>query len=122
MVLVVANDIQKPDKAPGPATTFVVVDDINGIGVVPQLTEQCFERRLRRHEPWRGCLAELCAFGVDEARTGNMPFGVADVAGQVHQDQLAGFEAREQVARLDHQRQAREVRHVRSPGHKKGGL
>ncbi|MCY1409951.1 hypothetical protein D9M71_253110 [compost metagenome] len=119
VVLAVADDIQQPDEASGPTAAFVVIHHVDRIGVVPQLTKQRFECCLRGHQPRGGGLAELRTLWIDKARAGNVPFGVAGGTGQVHQNQFAGVEAREQVARLDHQRQAREVRHVRSPEHKR---
>ena len=119
MVLTVTNDVQKPDKTPGPAAAFVVIHHVHRVGIVSQLTEQRLERCFGRHQPRRRRLAELRAFRIDKTRAGKMPFGITGTAGQVHQDQIAGLKAREQVARLDHQRQAREVRHVRSPEHKR---
>ncbi|MNV78087.1 hypothetical protein D3C71_1715570 [compost metagenome] len=49
VVLAVADDIQQPDETPGPTAAFVVINDVDRIGVVSQLTKQRFKCRLRRH-------------------------------------------------------------------------
>ncbi|MNZ97024.1 hypothetical protein D3C78_1162460 [compost metagenome] len=116
VVVRVADHVQQPDKPPGPAAAFIVIDHVDRIRVVPELAEQGFQVGFGRQQARRRRLAELGTLGVDEACAGDMAGAVAGGAGQVHQNQFAGVEARQQLARLDHQRQAREVRHVRSPG------
>ncbi|MNY18639.1 hypothetical protein D3C86_1520330 [compost metagenome] len=118
VVVAMADNVQQPDKASGPTAAFVVIDDVDRVGVVSQFAEQCFKRSLSRQQARRRRLAQLRTLGIDKAGTGYMPFGITGAAGQVHQDKFAGFETGEQLARLDHQGQAREVRHVRSPEHK----
>ncbi len=79
---------------------------------MPQLTEQDFKLGLRRQKARRGWVAHLCAFRIDEACAGNVSGAVARATGQIDKNQFWRVKAGQQVAGLDDQRQAREVRHL----------
>ena len=102
VISLVADDIQQPDKPPGPTTAFVVIHHIDRVWPVAQLTEQRFQRRLRRQQAGRRWQAQLRAFRVDEASPRNMPGFVTRNAGQVDQDQFGSVEPGKQVARFNH--------------------
>jgi hypothetical protein len=118
VVFLVADHVEHPDKTPGPTTAFVVIDHVGSVGRMAQFAEQFLEISLAGQQAGCRCLAQLGALGVNEMRAGDVPFGVAGGTGEVHQNQVLGIQLTEQVTGFDHQRQAREVRHVRSPGHK----
>ncbi len=40
VVTAMTDDVQQPDETPGPAAAFVIVDNVDRIGVVAQLAEQ----------------------------------------------------------------------------------
>ncbi len=56
VVAAMANDIQQPDETPGPAATFIVVDHVDRVRVMPQFAEQRLERVLRWSWMQRGGL------------------------------------------------------------------
>ncbi|MNF60532.1 hypothetical protein D3C84_421530 [compost metagenome] len=79
---------------------------------MPQLGEQLFELRPFRQQAGSRWLAQLGAFGVDEARAGNVSGGVARGAGQVDQNQFGRSQARGQFGRFDNQWQRSEGSHA----------
>ncbi|MNP16613.1 hypothetical protein D3C76_1090180 [compost metagenome] len=111
-----ANDIQQPDEAPGPAAALVVVHHVNGVIAVAEFAEQFFQVGTCRQQAGGRRLAKLSALGVDEAGAGNVPAAITVGTGQIDQDQLWRIQARQQVSRFDHQRQAGKVSHPQSPG------
>jgi hypothetical protein len=120
VIIRMPDHIEQPDKASGPAAALVVIHHVDCARVMPEFAEQRFQVGFCRQQARRRGLAQLRAFRIDEARARNVPGAVACSAGQVHQNQIGSIEARQELARLDYQRQAREVRHVRSPGGAKG--
>ncbi|MNJ55610.1 hypothetical protein D3C77_511140 [compost metagenome] len=104
-----ADHVEQPDEAPGPAAAFVVVDHVNRIGVVAQFAEQALQLLARRRQARRGRLCPLGALGIDEACARQVAFGIARGTGQVDQDQLRGIQAFLQVGGLDDQRQGGEA-------------
>ncbi len=119
--MLVADHIEQPDEAPGPAAAFVVVDDVGGIGAMAQFTEEFFQLGFRRRQARCWWLAELRALGIDETSPWNMAAAVAIDAGQIDQNQLWRVEAGLQVSRFDHQWQAGKVSHPESPVRNRGG-
>ena len=100
-----ADHIQQPDEAPGPAAALVVVDHIDRVGAMSQCAEQLLQLRDVGKQAGRWRLAELGLLGVDEASTRQMAFGIASSTGQIDQNQFRRIEASGQIGRLDHQRQ-----------------
>ncbi|MCY1183782.1 hypothetical protein D9M73_244300 [compost metagenome] len=48
VIALMPDHIEDPDKTPGPAAPFVVINHVDSVGVVPQFTEQLFKVGLRR--------------------------------------------------------------------------
>ena len=49
-----ADDIEQPDEAPGPAATFVVIYHVDGIVTVAQFAEQLFQVAQSRQQAGAG--------------------------------------------------------------------
>lgn len=111
VVMRVADHIQQPDEAPGPAAAFVVIDHVDRVGAMAQFTEQRLEVSLGRQQTGGRWLAQLGALGVDEAGTWDVALGIAGGAGEVHQNQLGGIQACGQIGGLYDQWQAGKGRH-----------
>jgi hypothetical protein len=99
----VADQVEQPAEASGPGAALVVVEHVDGVGAVAQLAEQRLEVAPGRQQAGRRWLAELGAFGIDEARAGDVPLGIAGGVAQVDQNQLRRAQAAGQRAGLDHQ-------------------
>ncbi|WHH53175.1 hypothetical protein QFA96_03290 [Pseudomonas sp. Ap32] len=53
VVALVADDIEQPDEAPGPAATFIVVHHIHGVGAMAEFAEQLLELAQGRQQAGR---------------------------------------------------------------------
>ncbi|MOA30963.1 hypothetical protein D3C78_1520890 [compost metagenome] len=111
--MAVADQVEQPAEAPGPRAAFVVIQYVDGVRAMAQLTEQRLHRAPLRQQAGRRRLAELGAFAVDVPGTGDVAFGVAGCAGQVDQDQFRCAQAAGQLGRLDQQRQVGKGGHGR---------
>ncbi len=103
VVVPVADHVEQPDEASGPAAAFVVVHHVHRIGAMAQRAEHPFQLRLFGQQAWCGRSAQLGLFGIDEAGARQVAFGIAGSTGQIDQDQLGRIEAGGQIGGLDHQ-------------------
>jgi hypothetical protein len=87
VVFRVADHVEQPDKTPGPAAAFVVIDHVDRIGCGPVRRTVFPGRPCSAAGPGLAAGRVGCAWGR-QTRAGDMPFGVAGGAGQVHQNQV----------------------------------
>src|SRR5690606_23323282 len=108
VIAVVADHIQQPDEAPGPAAPFIVVDHVGGACGVAQLGEQALQFGFAGEQAGSGRLTQLGALAVDPAGPADVPLGIAGGATEVDQNQLGGIQATGQIGGFYHQAQVAE--------------
>ena len=85
VVVPVADHVEQPDEASGPAAAFVVVHHVHRIGAMAQRAEHPFQLRLFGQQARCGRSAQLGLFGIDEAGARQVAFGIAGSTGQIDQ-------------------------------------